>query len=88
MKSEQERIIFIYIPPFGYVFPTKKEKDIVRIHGYPDNKESLTFTNWPPYRNQPDNYGGREHWGYMYSDGDWFDGSDTVTCSHLVCELS
>ena len=51
----------------------------------PDNKERLTFTNWGS--GQPDNNGGKEHWGYMNSDGYWWDTSDTRTHSHFVCEL-
>ena len=53
----------------------------------PDNKESLTFTNWDS--GQPNNRGGNEHWGYMFSyDGKWGDNSDSEYLSYIVCELT
>ena len=53
----------------------------------PDNKESLTFTNW--YWSQPDSYGGDHDWGTMskYS-GQWYADSDSGTNSYIVCELT
>ena len=54
----------------------------------PDNKEELTFTNWYSSGGQPNNAGGKEHWGWMVSDGDWYDGSDTSMCTHIACELT
>ena len=53
----------------------------------PDNKEELTFTNWW-FLGEPDNSRGKEHWGAMYFDGNWFDADDTFTLPYLACELT
>ena len=54
----------------------------------PDNKESLTFTNWDSSWGQPDNDRGKEHWGLMNNVGYWWDESDTDKWPHFVCELT
>ena len=53
----------------------------------PDNKEILTFTNWSS--GEPNNRGGRQHWGFMWSNwgGRWGDLSDGDSTYHIACEL-
>ena len=37
---------------------------------------------------QPNNDGGKEHWGWMDWNGYWGDTGDTDTSSYFVCELT
>ena len=51
----------------------------------PDNKETLTFTNWAD--GQPDNYKGDEHFGMFWHSGKWNDGNK-IAVKYILCELT
>ena len=52
----------------------------------PDNKETLTFTNWA--NPQPDNFNGYEHFGMFWYSGKWNDVIQSRGASYILCELT
>ena len=53
----------------------------------PDNKETLTFTDW--HDNQPDNYNGNEDYGLFWiMIGKWNDATVLHGVSYIMCELT
>ena len=52
----------------------------------PDNKETLTFTNFADP--QPNNSNGNEHFGIFWYDGKWNDENESHGVQYILCELT